>query len=45
MSQEELQTMVMQTFWGLIEVYYGIVQVVNSKNCRGAQYEFWYCLF
>ena len=29
MSQEKLQTMVMQTFWGEIEVYYGIVQVVN----------------
>ena len=30
MSQEKLQTMVMQTFWGVIEVYYGIVQVVNT---------------
>ena len=29
MSQDKLQTMVMQTFWGVIEVYYGIVQVVN----------------
>ena len=29
MSQEKLQTMVMQKFWGVIEVYYGIVQVVN----------------
>ena len=29
MSQEKLQTMVMQKFWGLIQVYYGIVQVVN----------------
>ena len=24
-----MQTMVMQKFWGVIEVYYGIVQVVN----------------
>ena len=30
MSQEKLQTMVMQTFWLVIEVYYGIVQVVND---------------
>ena len=29
MSQEKLQTMVMQKFWRVIEVYYGIVQVVN----------------
>ena len=29
MSQEKLQTMVMQTCLGVIEVYYGIVQVVN----------------
>ena len=30
MSQEKLQTMVMQKSWGGgIEVYYGIVQVVN----------------
>ena len=31
MSQENLQTMIMQNFWGVKEVYYGIVQVVN--NC------------
>ena len=31
MPQEKLQTMVMQTFWGAIEVYYGIVQVVNTS--------------
>ena len=31
MSQEKLQTMVMQMFWGVIEVYYGIVQVVNCS--------------
>ena len=31
MSQEKLHTMIMQTFWGMIELYYGIVQVVNSK--------------
>ena len=30
MFQEKLQTMVMQKFWGVIEVYYGIVQVVNK---------------
>ena len=29
MSQEKLQTMVMQKFWGVIEVYYAIVQVVD----------------
>ena len=29
MSQEKLQTMVMQRSWGVLEVYYGIVQVVN----------------
>ena len=33
MPQENLQTMIMQNFWGLKEVYYGIVQVVNTlKN-------------
>ena len=30
MSQENLQTMIMQKFWGVKEVYYGIVQVVNK---------------
>ena len=29
MSQENLQTMIMQNFGGVKEVYYGIVQVVN----------------
>ena len=29
MSREKLQRMVMQKFWGVIGVYYGIVQVVN----------------
>ena len=29
MSLENLQTMIMQNFWGVKEVYYGIVQVVN----------------
>ena len=29
MSQENLQTMIMQNVWGVKEVYYGIVQVVN----------------
>ena len=29
MSQENLQTMIMQYFWGVKEVYYRIVQVVN----------------
>ena len=32
MSQKKLQTMVMQKFWRVIEVYYGIVQVVNSPK-------------
>ena len=32
MSQESLQTMIMQKFWGVKEVYYGMVQVVNSPN-------------
>ena len=36
MSQEKLQTMVMQTFWGVIEVYYGIVQVVNYDHFKSA---------
>ena len=31
MSQENLQTMIMQTFWGVKKVYYGIVQVVNNQ--------------
>ena len=30
MSQENLQTMIMQNFLGVKEVYYGIVQVMNS---------------
>ena len=30
MTQENLQTMVMQNFWWVKEVYYGIVQVVNK---------------
>ena len=29
MSQEKLQTMSMQNFWGVKEVHYGIVQVMN----------------
>ena len=29
MSQEKLETMSMQNFWGVKEVHYGIVQVVN----------------
>ena len=32
MSQEKLQTMVMQNFCGVIEMYYGIVQVVNLDD-------------
>ena len=32
MSQENLQTMIMQNFWGVKEVYYGIVEVVNSTE-------------
>ena len=30
MSQEKLQAVVIQKCWGVIEVYYGIVQVVNT---------------
>ena len=30
MSQENLQTMIMQNFLGVKEVYYEIVQVVNT---------------
>ena len=40
MSQEKLQTMVMQKFWGIIEVYYGIVQVVNCADSRYESFEF-----
>ena len=32
MSQEKLQTMSMQNFWGVKEVHYGIVQVVNFDS-------------
>ena len=32
MSQENLQTMIMQNFGGVKEVYYGIVQVVNRRR-------------
>ena len=32
MSQEKWRTMLMQKSWGVIEVYYGIVQVVNSNS-------------
>ena len=31
MSQENLQTIIMENFWGVKEVYYGIVQVVNKN--------------
>ena len=34
MSQENLQTMIMQSFWGVKEVYYGIVQAVNYESPR-----------
>ena len=34
MSQEKLQTIVMQKLLGVIEVYYGIVQVVNEQGSR-----------
>ena len=36
MSQEKLQTMVMQKFCGVIRVYYGIVQVLNCRVCYRA---------
>ena len=32
MSQEKLQTMSMQKFWGVKEVHYGIVQVVSKSH-------------
>ena len=32
MSQEKLQTMSMQNFWGVKEVHCGIVQVVNCSQ-------------
>ena len=32
MSQENLQTMIMQNFGGVKEVYYGIEQVVNGAE-------------
>ena len=50
MSQEKLQTMVMRKFWGVIEVYYGIVQVVNKGSCwnisnnRWRQRDLYHCL-
>ena len=31
MSKENLQTMIMPNFWGVKEVYYGIVQVVDNS--------------
>ena len=34
MSQENLQTMIIQNFGGVKEVYYGIVQVVNTWKCH-----------
>ena len=34
MSQEKLQTMVMQMSWGVIGVYYEIKQVVNGKSAK-----------
>ena len=36
MSQENLQTMIMQNFWEVKEVYYGIVQVVNNDKLNEA---------
>ena len=37
MSQEKLQTMSMQNFWGVKEVHYGIVQVENEKYPPGGK--------
>ena len=34
MPQENLRTMIMENFWGVKEVYYGIVQVVNINNLK-----------
>ena len=39
MSQEKLQTMSMQTFWGVKEVHYGIVQVVNEMFFTRTRFE------
>ena len=39
MSQENLKTMIMQNFWGVKEVYYGIVQVVNQEITACTEYE------
>ena len=47
MSQEKLQTIVTQTFWGVIEVYYGIVQVVkilSGSASRGPGIEMCLCV-
>ena len=38
MSQENLQTMIMQNFGGVKEVYYGIVQVVNYEVLRSRRH-------
>ena len=37
MSQESLETMIMQNFWGVTEGYYGIVQVVNRDKLYSIQ--------
>ena len=37
MYQGNLQTMIMQKFWGVKEVYYGIVQVVNLSFIFNSQ--------
>ena len=34
MSQEKSRTMPEQTFWGVIEVYYGIVKVVVPNGLK-----------
>ena len=41
MSQENLQTMIMQNFGGVKEVYYGIVQIVNTVLCDSVWFEIW----
>ena len=40
MSQENLQTMIMQNVWGVKEVYYGIVQVVNNSSCDNGRHDY-----
>ena len=40
-SQEKLKTMLMETFWGENEMYYGIVKTVNKKQGRRTGLQGW----